>query len=206
MSIFSFFFKPRKSAKGLIGYLGLADWWFSSFSDDERNIIRRIYQPSGGCHLDTGQIDYSDFTPLTFLTGLASWFAKDDVRMIAYRMLDHAERYLPTAKDPLDIHFFHQTQIEIYYRDRDTDEGLSRAIMACRKQIAFAPNAAKAFKRQYRNDPLPSHKGYTQLAIVLESQKDYDQTIQICSEAMKKGWGGDWKKRIDRCIKKKENA
>ena len=205
MSIFSYL-RPKKVANGLIGHLGLSGWWFGSIPEDERNTIRRIYQPMGGCDLDSGRIDYSDLTPLSFLTGLARWFAKDGLRMIAYRILDQAERYLSPAKDPVEVHFFYQSQIEIFYRDRDTDEGLNRAIQACQNQIACSPATAQSFKRQYRGEPLPCHKGYTQLAIILEGQKDYLATIQLCSEAKKKGWGGDWDKRIERCTKKQDKV
>lgn len=200
MSIFSFL-RPKKVAKGLIGYLDLSDWWFASFTDDERRTIRRVYKPVGGCDIDGGRVDYSDFTPLTFLTGMAGWFAKDELRALAYRILDRAEQYVSSAKDPVDVHFFYQTQIEIFYRDRDTQDGLNRAIQACRQQIACAPTTAKCFKREYRGEPLPCHKGYTQLAIILESQKNYKETIQVCSEAKKRGWDGDWDKRIERCMK-----
>ena len=205
MSIFHFL-KPKNVPKGLIGYLGLSDWWSDAFTEDERNTIRRIYQPMGGCDLDSTQVDYSDFTPLSFLTGLAGWFAKDELRMIAYRILDQAERYVSSPKDPLDVHFFYQTQIEIFYRDRDTQDGLNRAILACQNQIAYSPTAAKSFKKEYRREPLPCHTGYTQLAIILESQKEYLATIQLCSEAKKRGWCGEWDKRIERCTKKKDKA
>lgn len=205
MSIFSFL-RPKRVAKGLIGYLGLSDWWFSSFTDEERRTIRSVYKPGGGSALDSGRIDYSDFTPLPFLTGMAGWFEKDELRMLAYGILDQAERYVPSAKDPIDVHFFYQTQIEIFYRDRDTQEGLNRAIHACQKQIACAPTTAKCFKREYRGEPLPHHKGYTQLAIILEGQKDYKATIQLCSEAKKRGWDGDWDKRIERCTKNQAKA
>ena len=107
---------------------------------------------------------------------------------------------------PLDVHFFYQTQIEFYYRDRNTQERLNRAINACQRQIAYAATAASAFKRQYPTQPLPSHKGYTQLAIIFERQKKYPAAINLCSAAKKDGWYGDWGGRIARCNKKLESA
>jgi hypothetical protein len=205
MSIFNQF-KHTKVAKGIIGYLGLSDWWYESFTDDERRIIAQTYDPLGGCNLETGDVKYSAFSPFTFLSGIASWFSKDESRSIAYRILDKAAEYLSATKDPLDVHFYFQSQIEIYYRDRNTPEGLSRTIAACRGQIAHAPTAARAFKKQAEQEPLPSHKGYEQLAIIFEQQNMFQDTIDLCMKAKTEGWCGDWDKRIDRCYKKLKKA
>jgi len=201
MSIFNFL-RSNKVTKGMIGYLDLSDWWFEAFTDAERNTIRSVFKPMGGLDLDKRTIQYSDMTTLTFLTGMAGWFKKDEHRPIAYRILEQAEHHLSSAVDPEDIHFFRQSQIEIFYRDRNSPKHLNHAIHACELQIACAPVTAKSFKRRYRGEPLPSHKGYTQLAIVRESQKDYSAAIRLCNEAKKKGWCGDWDKRIARCEKK----
>ncbi len=190
------------AASGLIGYLGLSDWWFSSFAENERSTIRQTYTPFGGCHLDDGTVQFSQFTPLSFLTGMAAWFAKDHLRSIAYRILDKASTYVPEANEVLDVHFFYQSQIEIYYRDRDTQDGLNRAISACREQIAYATTAAAAFKRTYPTSPLPFHKGYAQLSIILEKQHRYAEAVDVCSEAKDNGWCGDWDARIARCNRK----
>jgi hypothetical protein len=199
---------PRNdtAAGGLIGYLGLSDWWFGSFTDDERSTIRQTYTPFGGCHFDDGDVQFSQFTPLSFLTGLAAWFAKEHLRSIAYRVLGKASTYLRSANEPLDVHFFCQSQIEICYRDRHTQKGLARAISACREQIAYATTAAAAFKREYPTLPLPGHKGYTQLAIILEKQQRYSEAVHLCSDAKKSGWCGDWDARIARCNKKLNSA
>jgi hypothetical protein len=194
------------ATNSMIGYLGLSDWWFASFTELERSAIQRTYNPLSSYGLVNGKIEYSDVTRLSFLTNLAGWFAKDEVRSIAYRILDKAATYVPTARDPLDVHFFYQTQIEIYYRDRNTQEGLNGSINACQRQIAYAATAASAFKRQYPTQPLPSHKGYTQLAIIFERQKKYPEAINLCSAAKNDGWYGDWGGRIARCNKKLESA
>lgn len=184
---------------GMIGCLGLSDWWLGSLTEEQRHTIRQTFKPLGGCDLEGRKIEYSNYTPLSFLTGLAGWFAKDEVRPIAYSILDKAATYVPTAHNSLEVHFFYQTQIEIYYRDRNTADGLARAIEACQRQIDFAPVAASAFKREYATQPLPCHKGYTQLAIIFENQKRYSDVIDLCLAAEKQGWRGDWDKRIARC-------
>ena len=81
-------------------------------------------------------------------------------------------------------------------------KALDIAIDACKRQIEIAPQAKKAFLRNYKDSILPAHVGYKQLAIIEEKQKNYVEAIRICSEAMGQGWGGDWQKRVERCKKK----
>jgi hypothetical protein len=103
----------KQPANGLIAYLGLSDWWFNSLSEEDRATIRRTYAPFGGCHLEDGEVQFSQFTPLSFLTGMAAWFVKDHLRLIACRILDKAATYVANASEPLDIHFFYGTRIEV---------------------------------------------------------------------------------------------
>jgi hypothetical protein len=44
---------------------------------------------------------------------------------------------------------------------------------------------------------IPEHTGYTQLVIILKKQKKYSEIINLCEQAKKEGWAGDWDKRID---------
>ncbi|HBC89443.1 MAG TPA: hypothetical protein DCZ94_21100 [Lentisphaeria bacterium] len=102
----------------------------------------------------------------------------------------------------LDVHFHYQSEIEIYYKDRDSSQGsLEKAITACEQQIAISREVASAWKKEYK-DSLPRHKGFEQLAIIREKQNNYEEAIRVCEQAMKQGWDGDWKKRIQRCRKR----
>lgn len=96
--------------------------------------------------------------------------------------------------------------IELYYKDRDAEGGLDRAVQACKNQIAIAPEAAAAFLKTFDGGSLPAHKGYEQLAIVLEKQKKFQEAIALCIQADSQGWAGDWQNRISRCKKRIENA
>lgn len=78
---------------------------------------------------------------------------------------------------------------------------LEKAIEACRQQISLADAAASAFHAELKWDALPSHKGYEQLSIILEKQMKFVETIELCTQAAKQGWPGDWEKRIERCRK-----
>jgi tetratricopeptide (TPR) repeat protein len=196
-------FKEKPRIKGIIGYFGLADWWLTEFSDSERQHIQERFQPLGssGSSLIEDDISYTSVTAVGFLHVLAGWFAKSEERHIAYKILKKAEELVNDKTKPLDVHLLYGTKVGIYYKDRDMPGGLEKAIQACKQQISYAEKAAKAFNKEYKNS-LPSHKGYEQLAIILEKQHKYSEAIEICQQALKQGWAGDWERRIERCRKK----
>ncbi len=104
----------------------------------------------------------------------------------------------------LDLHFTYSEMIPIYYRDRDGDSAaVDAAIATCEKQVALAPEAAQAFKVEYPTDSeLPGHRGFNQLAIIREKERNYPEVIRLASEAMAQGWAGNWENRIARCEKR----
>lgn len=208
MSLFDFL-KSKPKIGGQIAFFGLTDWWLNEFNEDERKHILKIFQPLGGSSksLIEGEIAFTGQTAVGLLSALAGWFKKEEDRTIAYRMLSKAEELISDTKDILDIHFFYQSKLEIYYRHRNNDpDALDNAIEACKQQIQMAHQAEKAFKDEYKNEPLPLHKGYEQLAIILEKQEKFDEAIALCKEVVEQGWNGSWKKRIERCRKKKEKV
>ncbi len=104
------------------------------------------------------------------------------------------------AERIFDEHFAYQVTIEERYRERDRDPAaLAEAIAACETQIALAPKAAEAFLKAYPNSPLPSHRGFQQLAVIREKEGDYTEAIRLSEAALEQGWAGDWEKRIARC-------
>lgn len=204
MGIFDFL-KSSKEIQGEIGYFGLSEWWLSEFSDSERGYIIKKFQPLGGNEksLIKGEIKNTSQTSIGLLSTLAGWFNNEQDRTIAYRMIKKAEGLIKNDTVILDVHFLYHFKILIYYKWRNSDEyALSEAIRACKQQIGIAQKAADAFKKEYKNSPLPSHKGYEQLAIIKEKEKDFNSVIELAEKAMAQGWNGDWKKRIERCIKK----
>lgn len=197
--------KGSAEIKGEIGYFGLAEWWLSKFSDEERKHILETFQPLGGSgeSLIKGEISGTGQKAIGLLSALAGWFNNEKDRTIAYRMLKKAEELVTDKTEILDLHFLFSSEIEIYYRHRNRDQDtLGKAIKACGRQIEIAPLAASAFKKEYKDSPLPSHKGYEQLAIIEEKQKKFNSVIDLAKKAMAQGWNGDWQKRIERCTKK----
>jgi tetratricopeptide (TPR) repeat protein len=105
------------------------------------------------------------------------------------------------ARRVVDLHFVYHNMIELNYRDRNRNpDALAIAIDACRKQIALAPQAAEAFRREWR--VLPRPLGFWQLAVILEKQGNYAEAITLATQALHQGWAGDWEKRIARCNKR----
>lgn len=204
-------FDKKPEIKGEIGYFGLQDWWLSTFSQEERDHIEEIFKPLGGDPnskpLTEGDISWTSQTAAGLLGSLAGWFNNPRDREIAKKIIDKANELAPKGTDVLDHHFALQQTMEIYYREREASpEALERAIKACRDQIALAPQAAQQFLKEYPEQSLPAHAGYSQLRIILEKQGKFDEAIELCEQAEKQGWAGNWDKQIETLNKKKAKA
>jgi tetratricopeptide (TPR) repeat protein len=136
---------------------------------------------------------------------------------IASRILEKALELAETSPDPLhapfSARFFPSVYavldygIKMHYENREMHTGaLDKAIEFCEKQIALAPKAAEAFRQEVPGGGLPKHRGFEQLAIILEKQGRLDETIALCEQAKRQGWKSDWDKRIGRCSRKKETS
>lgn len=234
MRLFRFLGKSSQDRRvgGAIAYHGLTDWWLTSFTPEEREYITDRYKPFGdprprplteGLVREVRHADGSPSDATDLLTSLAGWFNNPRDRHLAKQMLLHAEA-LSAGSRVLTRHFLYSQMIEVFYRDRDTDpRALSIAIRACEQQIALAPQAIKAFRRDYERlnkrladfdrragrkpDPpppfqLPSHRGYKQLCIIREKEGNLTEALRLARQALRQGWSGDWERRIERYQRK----
>jgi tetratricopeptide (TPR) repeat protein len=204
-------FNKKSDIKGEIRYFKLQDWWLSAFTQEERDHIEAVFQPLGSDPnskpLTQGDISWTSQTAAGLLHALAGWFNNPRDREIAKKIIQKANELAPASGDVLDHHFTLQQKMEIYYRERETSpEALETAIQACREQIALAPQAAQTFLKEYPNQSLPAHAGYSQLRIILEKQGKYDEAIELCNQANAQGWAGNWDKQIETLNKKKTKA
>lgn len=197
----------RHDTGGYLGFYGLTDWWNSEFSNSEKETILKRYIPfslgePNKQPLIFGNITNTSQSKVHFLYTLSSWFKSKEYIDIALKIISKAESEVDTNTEILDLHFLHSTQVEMYYKLRDFDSKyLNMAIEACIFQIELAPQAKIAFEKVYVG-PLPRHKGYEQLSIIYEKNKQYKEAIMICKQAFDQKWSGDWKKRIERCKNK----
>lgn len=224
-------FRREKMIGGAIGYYGLTEWWESAFTAEEKNYITGKYDPIAppGVKLASGPMRGTGQRKDAYLIALATWFRSKGDAQIASRILEKAEALqgqLPPAQAPrttasrpsapapmpggdmsdpvLGKHFLYSEKVKAHYSAREQPGELDKAVEACRAQIAIAPQAAAAFKRAYPKSGLPSHRGYKQLAIILEKRKQYDEAIALCKQAKRERWKGDWAKRIERCEKRRK--
>jgi hypothetical protein len=206
--MFKRLFRRNRKIGGEIAFYNLADWWCSEFTAEEQSTIVNRFKPLGGSgrSLIEGDLSSSSQPAAAFLFNLAGWFKSADDRPLARKILAKAERILEDGGSALDMHFFLQQKIEVFYKDRQDPASYRAALQACRDQIAMAPRAANAFLQQYKWSPLPSHRGYEQLAIALEKEGLFQEVIDICGQAKLQGWAGNWDKRIERCSKKLAKA
>lgn len=196
----------KNQIQGDIGYYQLENWWLESFTDEERKIMESIYTPLGSdseYSLTRGKIFDSSQTKVQFLTNLAGWFKRPQTRHLANKIIEKAEEVATqNTNDILGIHFLYSEMVGIYYPQRSNEEIMNKAIEACKKQIAMASEAARAFKKEYPGEPLSGHTGYEQLVIILDKQGKHQEAIELCKQAHNQGWGGDWDKRVSRYKKK----
>jgi len=191
--------------KGSLGYYSLLDWWNNEFSKTEQSYILEKYIPMGGSDLTTGKIIDSSASVINFLNSLQSWFTNLEEEKISEKILIKAESLIKKNTSILDIHFLYGSKINHYYKKRNIDSKFyDLAKNYCKKQIEINLIVKKAFQKEPWNNSLPSHKGYNQLAIILEKEKKYKEAIKICNEANEIGWNSDWNKRIIRLNKKLE--
>lgn len=211
-------FNKKSEIKGEIGYFKLEDWWLSTFTEEERDHIEDVFKPMGADPnskpLTQGDISWTSQTAAGLLQALAGWFNNPRDREIAKKIIakadelsSEASQSAPTGGNVLDRHFTLSEKMVIYYRERETTpDGLEKAIQACREQIVLAPEAAKAFLKEYPHQALPAHAGYRQLRIILEKQGKFDEAIALCEQAKAQGWADDWDKQIETLMKKKQKA
>ena len=193
----------------MIGYFGLADWWLSAFSPEERDWIESEH---ARCALTVGQTNPRPLTTGAVVqTSQTSTMLLREIACAAYRgSRDKALGVFRKAEEDglsklhlhtryvVDLHFVYHSMIELNYRDRESlPDALEIATGACRKQIALAPRAAEVFRREWKLIPRPL--GFWQLAVILEKEGNYAEAIALATQALEQGWAGDWEKRIARC-------
>ncbi len=94
---------------------------------------------------------------------------------------------------PIDTHKTYSSIINICHYKREYEGFLDICIKYCYEHILFSRKNVKKSNRKYLG-----HEAYKRLSILYNKQGEYGKVIQLCSDALKEGWMGDWEERIDR--------
>ncbi len=190
---------------GALGHWGLSDWWFASFTKEERDYIEARFKPMGMP---------DDWKPLTqgagsglarsacgMLSTLGGWFKKPTERSIAERIFAQASREAKSCRDMLDLHFHFQLVAQVIYGTWRTHPELERGLEdVCLRQIAISEKAAKQWKATMSfakdRNPLPNHHCYRELVDLYPRQGRNEEAIMLAERAKKEHWDGDWDRAI----------
>ena len=185
---------------GLIGYYKLEDWWFNSYTEQERKFINESYHPLGAEKnlLIEGNVKCNDEKEFIFLANLSSWFNTKEQYNISSPMILESERLFKNESVPvLDLHFYYNNLITFYYKFRAVDLMYDSAKNSCLKQIEISANSKDSWIKNF-GEKLPAHLGFKQLSIIFEKEKNYIAAIEISEKALREGWSGDWEKRLEK--------
>jgi hypothetical protein len=196
----------QQKVGGYIRNWGLAEWWFDTFTNEEREYINyRVRTWRAGPDtliIGNPRIDYkSTHSNVSyFLIGLVNWFKAPKDNSIARRI---ALKAYELAEEIEDISWSLNWVIRLHFYARKTVPGvMDLVIKCCQHQIALAPLVVEKHRRQLGSSPIGHHEGYNHYVIYLEKQKKYSEVIRLCKEAKEQGWTRESDKRIERCSRK----
>ncbi len=170
---------------------GLMSWYKDTFTGAERAAIEAKYDFSGAFFGSAAG----------FLADLSAWFNTKAQFDICSKIVAKAEELFQPC-DIIEMHFYFMHMINFFYKNRDHDGHMAKAVEYCKMQIAIAPQSRAMFLMDEPRMPLPSHTGYEQLAIIEKKNKNWQAVVDLCTQAKSQGWGGDWDKRIEEAQKK----
>lgn len=193
---------------GMIAIYDLADWWNKECSYRERSTLIERNALDGSDRLTRGKRPLRNrVSTARFLDSIGRQVSTKEYLTLGTKIYSKGDQ-LYSENDPvLDRHYYLDGKASFYYRCRDLAPAyLKISLDTMRKDVTLASKAAKAYRKKWGEDELPTHPGFRHLAVLYEKDKQYEIAIRLCKAAKKQGWKGDWDKRIERCSKKFENA
>jgi hypothetical protein len=163
--------------EGLIAFYKLQEWWFSSFTENQREYIDSRYQPMGALphSLTQGKIFERNQPAPEFLNGLNTWFRSKNDSYIAERvhikLIELAEEH-PIVKPG----YFNGRHYTTYVRDFQALKILGKVIELENLLIELV-KATESETAVDRIGVAPAY--YRELAILYRKQKDYSKEISI---------------------------
>lgn len=191
--------KRKAKVGGEIAYHQLEDWWFSTFTAEQREQAAGLYKPMGGSErpLVEGEIRWSSASRVKFLTFVSSWFSKPGTRDIALAFADKLASEINPETPAVERHFAYQSLCTIYYRWRDEVPGcFDKAVSTCEASVAMAHELGGVIQFDTGAPEPVSHYCYRQLVVIEKKRGNFERAISLCRQAISEGWRGDWDHRI----------
>jgi len=179
----------KNRIEGMIGYLGLEDFWMSLSFEQSEAIIR--YARSGlGADPNSspieGKVSYTSARPLSYLGSYIGWAVADHDYALADKIIEHCDKIYEKAT-PVDKHFYLMGAADCYYKQRTFRED---ALALAEKYHMMDVKLFPQYKGPLVKDMggiLPRIPSFQQLAIMYEKAGRYQDAIDICKLAMKYG-------------------
>jgi hypothetical protein len=167
----------QDQVEGLIAYYQLQDWWFTSFTPNEREYIDNCYQPMGAPPhtLTQGKIFERNQPAPEFLNGLNTWFRSSKDLIIAERI--HQKLKELAKEHPINNPgYYDGRHFTTYVRDFEIlkKNGNFTELENLLVELVNATEADDAVKGI---GIAPAY--YNELAILYRKQKEYDKEVAI---------------------------
>ena len=166
-----------EKVEGLIAFYKLQEWWFSSFTPNEREYIDNRYQPMGAPPhtLTRGEILERTQPAPEFLNGLKTWFRSKADSTIAERIYQKLIE-LPKEHPIVKPGYYDGRHFTTYVRDFENlkKNGKFAELEDLLIELVKATEAESAV-----DDMGVAPVYYSELAILYRKQKDYVKEISI---------------------------
>lgn len=159
----------------------LTDWFNSSFSVEEKNILLQ-------CPLFSEPAGSGTKCASFFLSQTLQWYSKKDNSDIVLKVCAKIIELFNIDNKNMslnDLHFFYTFVISAVYKFRDTWAG-DLIIELCNKSIDIAPNVINEFEYN------PEHVGYNTLIAIEKKAKNWPRVLELSRLAMSQGWSGKY--------------
>lgn len=168
----------------------LDTWFYSTFDKDEIEIILET------CPYFTEDVTAFSFNSAALLLAhCIQCFTNEPNYSICRKFANKIDDILSIKKPKSEsLHLIYMFLISFFYKYREQDDCLDKAVECCNKQIAIAKRVKKALGDV-------EHHGYKQLAIIEKKQHNWSRVIELCNQAKQEGWAGDWDNRISEAEK-----
>jgi hypothetical protein len=190
----------QEKVEGLIAYYKLQDWWFSSFTNDEREYIDSRCQSLHS--LTKGTVLERQQPAPEFLNGLNTWFRSNKDSTIAeriHRKLVELGKEFPIIKPG----YYEGRHFTTYVRDFESLKKSGKFI-ELENLLLELVKATEAENAVTDMGVAPAY--YSELAILYRKQKEYSKEISILERFAKQkhARGVMPAKLLERLLKAKE--